>query len=89
MTNIHFRDVFRHPAFFLATGFGIGLIPYAPGTWGSLLGILFYLALHSLGWVLIWEVVIIVLFFFLIGVIFPRCFKKTSSSLLFIFLDYV
>ena len=65
MTNIKLRDVFSHPAFFLATGFGIGLIPYAPGTWGSLLGILFYLALHSLGWVLIWELVIILLFFFL------------------------
>ena len=65
MTNIKLRDVFSHPAFFLATGFGIGLIPYAPGTWGSLLGILFYLALHSLGWALIWELVIILLFFFL------------------------
>ena len=65
MTNIKLRDVFSHPAFFLATGFGIGLIPYAPGTWGSLLGILFYLALHSLGWVLIWELVFILLFFFL------------------------
>ena len=65
MTNIKLRDVFSHPAFFLATGFGIGLIPYAPGTWGSLLGILFYLALHSLGWVLIWELVFNLLFFFL------------------------
>ena len=65
MTNIKFRDVFSHPAFFLATGFGIGLIPYAPGTWGSLLGILFYVALHSLGWALVWELVIILLFFFL------------------------
>ena len=65
MTNIKHRDVFSHPAFFLATGFGIGLIPYAPGTWGSLLGILFYLALHSLGWALVWELVIMILFFFL------------------------
>ena len=65
MTNIHLRDVFSHPAFFLATGFGIGLIPYAPGTCGSLLGILFYLALHSLDLMLIWELVIILLFFFL------------------------
>ena len=65
MTNIKLRDVFSHPAFFLATGFGIGLIPYAPGTWGSLLGILLYLALHSLGWMLIWELLIVLLFFFL------------------------
>ena len=65
MTNIKLRDVFSHPAFFLSTGFGIGLIPYAPGSWGSLLGILFYLALHSLGWALVRELVIILLFFFL------------------------
>ncbi|MBS0266161.1 MAG: phosphatidylglycerophosphatase A [Planctomycetes bacterium] len=26
-------------ALFLATGFGVGLIPFAPGTWGSLLGL--------------------------------------------------
>lgn len=27
---------FAHPASLLATGFGIGLLPLAPGTWGSL-----------------------------------------------------
>ena len=55
MININSRDVFSHPAFFLATGFGIGLIPFAPGTWGSLLGILIYLALHALGMAPLWE----------------------------------
>lgn len=29
----------RSPAFFLATGAGVGLIPFAPGTFGSLWGI--------------------------------------------------
>ena len=28
-----------HPAVFLATGFGVGLLPRAPGTWGSLLAV--------------------------------------------------
>ena len=65
MININSRDVFSHPAFFLATGFGIGLIPFAPGTWGSLLGILIYLALHALGMAPLWELLIILLFFFL------------------------
>ena len=65
MININSRDVFSHPAFFLATGFGIGLIPFAPGTWGSLLGILIYLALHALGLTSLWELLIILLFFFL------------------------
>jgi phosphatidylglycerophosphatase A len=29
----------RHPAVFLATGFGVGLLPKAPGTWGSLVAV--------------------------------------------------
>ena len=31
--------VFGHPAHFIAFGFGSGLAPIAPGTWGSLVGI--------------------------------------------------
>ncbi len=30
---------FRDPAQFLGTGFGVGLLPVAPGTWGSLLAL--------------------------------------------------
>ena len=33
--------VFRHPAHFIAFGFGSGLAPIAPGTFGSLVGIPF------------------------------------------------
>ena len=33
------RFVFAHPAHFLAFGFGSGLAPVAPGTFGSLVGI--------------------------------------------------
>jgi phosphatidylglycerophosphatase A len=29
----------RHPAVFLATGLWIGRMPFAPGTWGALLGV--------------------------------------------------
>lgn len=45
------------PAVFVALGFGAGLSPYAPGTFGSLLGIPLVLALQllPLGWqVAIW-----------------------------------
>ncbi len=28
--------LFRHPAHFIALGFGAGLVPKAPGTWGTL-----------------------------------------------------
>ncbi len=33
------RTVIRHPVHWLAFGFGFGLAPFAPGTWGSLPGI--------------------------------------------------
>jgi phosphatidylglycerophosphatase A len=38
----------RHPAALLATWFGVGLIPIAPGTWGSLAALPFAWAIHSL-----------------------------------------
>lgn len=37
--------VFSHPAHFIATGFGAGLAPFAPGTFGTLLG-------WAIGWAL-------------------------------------
>ncbi len=36
---------FWHPASLLATWFGLGLLPYAPGTWGSVAAIPFAYAL--------------------------------------------
>jgi phosphatidylglycerophosphatase A len=33
------RFLFRHPAHFIALGFGVGLAPVAPGTFGTLLAI--------------------------------------------------
>jgi len=33
------RQVMRHPVHWPAFGFGLGLMPFAPGTWGSLPGI--------------------------------------------------
>jgi len=38
----------RHPAVLLATWFGVGLIPIAPGTWGSLAALPFAWAIRSL-----------------------------------------
>lgn len=35
-------------ALFVATGFGSGYLPFAPGTWGSLVGVAFFLALWKL-----------------------------------------
>ncbi len=38
----------KRPVMWLATGFGAGLSPVAPGTAGSLVGVLFYLAMAGL-----------------------------------------
>ena len=37
------------PVMWLATGFGAGLSPLAPGTVGTLVGVLFYMAMAGLG----------------------------------------
>lgn len=38
----------RHPAWHLATWFGVGLMPRAPGTWGSLAAVPFAYGIHHL-----------------------------------------
>lgn len=40
----------RDPVHLLALGFGAGLAPFAPGTFGSLVGLLLGLAVLHLGW---------------------------------------
>lgn len=42
------RFLFRHPAHFLALGFGAGLAPKAPGTFGTLLGLPLFAILMQL-----------------------------------------
>ncbi|MCL2873259.1 MAG: phosphatidylglycerophosphatase A [Betaproteobacteria bacterium] len=46
--HIPFSFLFQHPAHFLALGFGSGLLPGMPGTWGTLPAIPIALALHAL-----------------------------------------
>ncbi len=41
--------LFRHPAHFLALGFGAGLAPRAPGTFGTLVAIPLAFGLHAVG----------------------------------------
>ncbi len=43
MPNAYF--LFKHPAHFLALGFGTGLAKFAPGTWGTLLGFPLFLCI--------------------------------------------
>jgi len=42
------RQVLRDPVHWLAFGLGTGLLPVAPGTWGSLLGVAIFWALPPL-----------------------------------------
>lgn len=48
MSAEHRRELLRHPAGWLACGFGSGLVPLAPGTAGSLAALLPWLALREL-----------------------------------------
>lgn len=41
--------LFKHPAHLIAFGFGAGLMPKAPGTWGTLVALPFYFAASYLG----------------------------------------
>lgn len=58
------REVFRDPVHLLAFGFGSGLIRPAPGTWGTLAAVPFYLLLTSLPW---WGYLAVVLLATLLG----------------------
>lgn len=48
MTSPNSRFLFAHPAHFLALGFGAGLAPKAPGTWGTLAAFPLYFAMSFL-----------------------------------------
>jgi phosphatidylglycerophosphatase A len=45
--GIDLSSVWHNPLHFVTCGFGLGLLP-APGTFGTLLGVVFYLLLHPL-----------------------------------------
>lgn len=42
--RVSLRFAFSHPAHFIALGFGVGRVPVAPGTFGTLLALALYLA---------------------------------------------
>lgn len=43
--------IWRDPRYFIGLGFGSGLLPVAPGTWGTLAAIPVYALLVRFGWV--------------------------------------
>ncbi len=42
------RSIFQHPIHFIAFGFGSGLLPKGPGTWGTIAAIPIYLLIAQL-----------------------------------------
>ena len=64
-TPVSVNTVFGHPIHFLAFGFGSGLAPVAPGTFGTLVGIPFFFFMASLP---LWGYLSLILAFFLFGV---------------------
>lgn len=57
--------VFQDPCYFIAFGFGSGLLPWIPGTWGTLAAIPVYLLLSNLTSSPILYLIIVALFFLL------------------------
>lgn len=53
------RAVLRHPAGWIASGFGAGLSPFAPGTAGSLVALPIYVLLHAAHPLLPWLAVVL------------------------------
>jgi len=45
---MNYRDICRHPVYFIGCGFGIGLLPWMPGTWATLAAVPLVIALSSL-----------------------------------------
>ena len=47
----YFRSrVLANPLYFIAAGFGSGLMPFAPGTWGTLVALPIYWVLRVCTW---------------------------------------
>ena len=55
--------VWQDPWHFLAFGYGLGNMPIAPGTFGSLIGLLYYWLMYPLGWTIYIALVIVATIF--------------------------
>lgn len=60
-----FRFVTSHPIYFIAFGFGSGLVPWAPGTFGTLMGFPCYWLLRLAGIDGLWLALLCIPLFFL------------------------
>lgn len=60
------RFLLSHPAHFIALGFGSGLAPRAPGTFGTLVGLVLFLLLEQV--MAPWRVALLAIPFFFLGI---------------------
>lgn len=64
-TTINFRELLKRPVCFLGLGFGLGLAPKAPGTFGTLAAIPVYLLMENLQ---IEHYLLLTVFAFILGI---------------------
>lgn len=57
------RSIWTNPVEFVSCGFGVGAIPWTPGTFGTMLGVVFYFFLSQFS-LLIYSIIAFVLFIF-------------------------
>lgn len=60
--TINAKAILKNPLHCLAFGFGSGLAPKAPGTFGTLMAVPFYIVMAHLGWP-IYAVIVVAAFF--------------------------
>ncbi len=67
--------VWQDPLYFIGFGFGSGLLPFAPGTWGTLAAIPLYYLMNNMHWAVYLALIV---FFFIVGV---KASDKISTDL--------
>lgn len=70
-------SIWINPLHFLATGFGLGSLPGAPGTWGTLAAIPIYFLLHDLN---LWLYAAFVIASFVFGVFLCQHCEKAFGQ---------
>ena len=74
------KFLLSHPFHFLSLGFGSGLLPKMPGTWGTLAALIIYILLSPI--ILVnFSFVAILITLILLGILGIFCIKKTGEAL--------
>lgn len=76
--NVKF--LFSHPFHFLSLGFGSGLLPKMPGTWGTLTALIIYILL-SPTILANFSFIAVLIALILLGVLGIFCIRKTGNAL--------